>query len=259
MRELLTIGELAKLFDINTTKIRFYERKGLLSPESISENGYRLYSIKNLEKLEVILLLREMDVDLEHIKKLLKGYTKDDYKDLLKNLRDETKKQINSLRIKLNLLDERLTHLRNYKHDDMHIIEYPERKYVIINDNLDSEITVKRLFDVHNKLNLKLSNYHDKYISEINPKTFEMNKGVMNKELLAKAESIKIMPAGKYLEIKRDLSFSKNSIDNTKSILKAIRDNGYNVEGFLYGVEDYRLFLFSNITQYYTFEIKIKE
>lgn len=46
---------------------------GLLLPCEMSEAGYRLYGTKELERLQQILLYRELDFTLEQIKHLLEG------------------------------------------------------------------------------------------------------------------------------------------------------------------------------------------
>jgi len=43
MSELLKIGQLAKASGATIDTIRFYEDKGLLSPKSRSDSGYRFY------------------------------------------------------------------------------------------------------------------------------------------------------------------------------------------------------------------------
>ena len=259
MRKLFTIGELATLFNIQTTKIRFYERKGLLKPTEIDENGYRLYSFKDLEQLELILLFRDMDVSLERIKELIIGYKPEDYKELLLDLKKETKQQIKKLKQKQIMLDERLSHLETYKHNDMKVIEYPERKYVLVEQDILTESNhEKQFFESHNKLHLKLSNYTDKYVIIVND-DLSLDKGVINERLLKEKKNVFSIPAGKYLEIKRKISIFSNNKENMKSLIKDINNSGYQIEGTLYGIEDYRLFLFSNISEYYTFEIKIKD
>ncbi|CAG9298084.1 Zn(2+)-responsive transcriptional regulator [Celerinatantimonas diazotrophica] len=49
------IGELAKLCEISTETIRFYEKEGLLKEPSRAANGYRLYSDQDLGRLRFIL------------------------------------------------------------------------------------------------------------------------------------------------------------------------------------------------------------
>lgn len=45
MKKEYTIHEVAALFNITSNKIRYYERKGLLTPTRQLENGYRKFII----------------------------------------------------------------------------------------------------------------------------------------------------------------------------------------------------------------------
>jgi DNA-binding transcriptional MerR regulator len=64
-----TIGELATHLRVSLRTLRFYEQSGLLQP---GRDGLRrLYSPQDLERLEVIVTLRELEVSLTAIKSLL--------------------------------------------------------------------------------------------------------------------------------------------------------------------------------------------
>ena len=64
-----TIGELASHLRVSLRTLRFYEQAGLLQPDR--EGLRRLYSPQDLERLEVIVALRELEVSLTSIKALL--------------------------------------------------------------------------------------------------------------------------------------------------------------------------------------------
>jgi len=49
-----TIGELARAADVPTTTVRYYERRGLLTPTTRSRGNYRLYGEASLERLGFI-------------------------------------------------------------------------------------------------------------------------------------------------------------------------------------------------------------
>ena len=51
-----TAGELADLFELPKQTLLYYDKMGVLSPEFISENNYRHYSLKQYLILEVIIL-----------------------------------------------------------------------------------------------------------------------------------------------------------------------------------------------------------
>ncbi len=58
------IGVVAKMFNLHQQTLRLYEREGLLKPAR-SQGNTRLYSEKDLERLELILnLSRDMGVNL---------------------------------------------------------------------------------------------------------------------------------------------------------------------------------------------------
>jgi len=81
------IGVVAKMFNIHQQTLRLYEREGLLKPAR-SHGNTRLYSEKDLERLELILnLSRDMGVNLAGV-------------DIILNLREkmnEMQQQINEL------------------------------------------------------------------------------------------------------------------------------------------------------------------
>jgi MerR family transcriptional regulator/heat shock protein HspR len=81
------IGVVAKMYNIHQQTLRLYEREGLLKPAR-SDGNTRLYSEKDLERLELILsLCRDMGVNLAGV-------------DIILNLRakmDEMQRQLNQM------------------------------------------------------------------------------------------------------------------------------------------------------------------
>ena len=65
------IGELAKRYGINADTLRFYEKHGLLAPSSRSDNGYRVYSAADEQKLAFILRAKAVGFSLGEITELL--------------------------------------------------------------------------------------------------------------------------------------------------------------------------------------------
>ncbi|MFT6925524.1 MAG: MerR family Zn(II)-responsive transcriptional regulator of zntA [Psychromonas sp.] len=65
------IGELAKLCNIKTDTLRFYDKQGLFVPSSRSESGYRLYTKKDAERLRFILKAKAIGFTLVEISELL--------------------------------------------------------------------------------------------------------------------------------------------------------------------------------------------
>lgn len=68
---LYTVKEAAGLAGITVKTLHHYHRIGLLLPAEISGAGYRLYGAPELERLQQILLYRELDFPLDQIARLL--------------------------------------------------------------------------------------------------------------------------------------------------------------------------------------------
>lgn len=64
-----TIGQLSAHLGVSLRTLRFYEQTGLLAPSR--EGLRRLYSDEDLERLQVIVTLRELEVSLTAIKSLM--------------------------------------------------------------------------------------------------------------------------------------------------------------------------------------------
>ena len=67
----MTTGEFAKLMKISKHTLFHYDDIGLFCPEILGENGYRYYSIYQMETLDTILLLKKSGMSLQEIKDFL--------------------------------------------------------------------------------------------------------------------------------------------------------------------------------------------
>lgn len=65
---LLLSGEVAGRFSIGKDTLIYYDRIGLFSPSLRADNGYRYYKESDLEKLDMILSLRALEMPIEEIK-----------------------------------------------------------------------------------------------------------------------------------------------------------------------------------------------
>lgn len=62
------IGHIVKHFNVSRRTLHFYHDLGLLSPSYIKDNGYRYYNDNDLIKLQTILSLKDLGLNLEEIK-----------------------------------------------------------------------------------------------------------------------------------------------------------------------------------------------
>lgn len=66
-----TVHEVSKLTGVSVRTLHHYDSIGLLKPTSTTEAGYRLYDDTALERLQHILLFRELEFPLKDIKEIL--------------------------------------------------------------------------------------------------------------------------------------------------------------------------------------------
>lgn len=66
-----TINKLARMSGISTRTLRYYDQIGLLSPERVAANGYRIYGPAQVDLLQQILFFRELGFELEKIREIV--------------------------------------------------------------------------------------------------------------------------------------------------------------------------------------------
>lgn len=93
-----TTGELAEIAGITYKSIRIYVEKGLLTPDKITESGYKLFSRRSVEKMQRILMFKYLDFTLEEIGQMLE----------YENIQESLGKQ-------LELIELKITHLNQIK------------------------------------------------------------------------------------------------------------------------------------------------
>lgn len=100
MKNLYTIGRLAKLAGISTKTLRVYERKGLLMPERNMDNSYRMYGEDAVRTLEKIQLMKCLDFSLDQIAEFLTLYENVSREKMLseqKRLLEKKRAQLNTV------------------------------------------------------------------------------------------------------------------------------------------------------------------
>lgn len=68
---MMTVNEVSKLTGVSVRTLHYYDEIGLLTPAATTDAGYRMYDEKNLERLQQILLFRELEFPLKDIKDII--------------------------------------------------------------------------------------------------------------------------------------------------------------------------------------------
>lgn len=103
---LMTTAEFAKLCHVEKRTLFFYDEIGLLKPERVLENHYRLYGMNQYRKMDMLKALQSTGMSLEEIKALMNSA---DRKETLHAYRTQTqqlKEKIAAMQDTLSYLDE---------------------------------------------------------------------------------------------------------------------------------------------------------
>ena len=68
---MMTVNEVSRLTGVSVRTLHYYDEKGLLHPTAVTDAYYRLYDDTALERLQQILLFRELEFPLKEIKDIL--------------------------------------------------------------------------------------------------------------------------------------------------------------------------------------------
>ncbi len=68
---MMTVKEVSRLTGVSIRTLQYYDNIGLLKATACTEAGYRLYDEAALERLQQILLFRELEFPLKDIKRIL--------------------------------------------------------------------------------------------------------------------------------------------------------------------------------------------
>lgn len=70
-KQLLKIGDVAKLTGITLRTLRYYEELELIEPENRTKGNFRLYSPQVIQRVQFINSLKKLDFTLEEIREIL--------------------------------------------------------------------------------------------------------------------------------------------------------------------------------------------
>ena len=68
---MMTVNEVSKLAGVSIRTLQYYDKIGLLKPAEYTESGYRLYDDAAIERLQQILLFKELEFPLKDIKEII--------------------------------------------------------------------------------------------------------------------------------------------------------------------------------------------
>ncbi len=141
----LTIGTLAKMFQLSNRTLRYYEEKGILKPHHIASNGYRYYSKNQILVLDMIRCFRNLGMPINNIIEQFSDRkwtgTRNDILKILVKQEQEINQHIKEEERKLKYLNQMVEDMKQNDMDDgeIKVLDLPERPVVVFKMKIDTE------------------------------------------------------------------------------------------------------------------------
>ncbi len=112
MENLLSIGEVAKIRNVNVQSLRYYEKLGVLIPAYIDpKTGYRYYSLEQIMILDTIILCVDLGIPLKDLKNYVDADDQLEFERLLRDGKRLATQKIKKIRSNLDSIDRTLQHI----------------------------------------------------------------------------------------------------------------------------------------------------
>lgn len=132
------VGELATYFNVTRDTIRYYDKVGILHPQEVSENGYRIYTRDDFIRMEYIMQLKQLGMPLDRIKDVVNGSSIEEAAEMVSIQATEVARQIEELKNLQSMIE---AYKRNYQSaieskGKVIIKEIPEMLYIPMKSSL---------------------------------------------------------------------------------------------------------------------------
>lgn len=208
----LSTGEFAKIMNTTKETLFHYEEMGIFQPDHVGPNGYRYYSIRQTETLDMIMMLRDFGIPLKEIKKNMEHADTAHLLKLYQNEITSMEQKIQLWKAKLYWLHcqkEQLEFLMQVQEDTVISRECKQKYYFMehstTGSDKDVEATYSVLFEKYNDLQMPFgytSAYRHPYPDVIRNHFYSAHDILLflNKKPV-KMKDVHILPAGTYLSV----------------------------------------------------------
>jgi len=242
VKNLFSIGEVAKIKDITIKALRYYHKKGILIPRYIDETtGYRYYSIDQFIHIDIIKSCRELGTSIVELQEIFKGCDTDQLLQFLQLKREEAEENIKKMQEIIKTIDSlhmKVETSKDIVNNDEISTQFFAERYVIVapckevgslQELLSYSDLEKIIQEKEGKMSMErgiLYNVNTEW--NVEPKyVFSGFQGEFNIEA---EQNIKILPKGKYVT----LAYSKeNEEERRRKIVKYVKENNLKIKSVI--------------------------
>ena len=278
-RNLLTVGEVAKILGINKNTVLHYDREGVIKAIR-NDSNYRFYNEKKLKNFKSVLKLRKLGFSLETIKNIGKYVKEKNYTAVIEIMREkveENKKRIEEIEEDMKALESNEKYME-YLNDIVEeegedYIEEPENFFCIKKCKeekgifIDIDDVERNLINKKRFIEKELKRYKKDFIwlkkqffgkgiskEKILEKNYECNMFIIKADIENYPDKY-IFPEGEYAFLYVKKKSEQNLI--IKDFINRIKRSGYEIVGDLF-IEELSLFAEENEQEVKILKIPIK-
>lgn len=137
MKREYSIGEISKIYNLGTDSLRYYEKKGILSPAR-KDNGYRVYTLDDIWRLNTIKDMRKLGFSVNQIKEYIDNRSIETTTDLIEKEIKIIEEEIMPLIRLRETLEKKLKTLdklrKTERFEEVKIEKLKERKIIFTDD-----------------------------------------------------------------------------------------------------------------------------
>ncbi|HIZ48525.1 MAG TPA: MerR family transcriptional regulator [Candidatus Gemmiger excrementavium] len=262
---LFSIGQFARLHKINKKTLMWYDEIGLLKPAVVKSNGYRYYTFHQSSVLEVILMLRDLDVPISDIQTFLRNRSAATFETLLAENIAKIEQRIAQLTAMREILADKQQDMQNLhtldlsqitvieKEKPCHLVTLATSPVPSFDEDTEKIIALARKYGLHR---LQDATYGAmRYVDKVcRGETGKCDFLYIQMPFPLQKEELHMQPKGQYLR-----AFSCGSWDNIprryQEMVAYARQNGLELYGFSYekGINE----VVTDTVEEYILQIKI--
>jgi len=222
-KQKLSSGEIARICNLNKKTLFYYDQINLLKPAIVEANGYRYYTLDQIDRLSKIKALQSVGFSLAEIKQQL--YVNDISEGIatLNRQKQIIEEKANELVAVKNTMDLKILELEHYDQigiNQVYIKDFNEEWLYVDNPSLQEEIIANYLFDgYHFGIMLGIKDYPDEKIEITKYKHMDNAKKANFKK-----------EKGRYVGI-YFISGEDHIIADALKAMTRIQQSGYSMEG----------------------------
>ena len=120
---MFSVGEFSKLAQVSKRQLRFYDQLGLFTPQTVQDNGRRLYSASQLAELNRILALQQLGFSLEQISTLVReNVSLEELKGMLKLKQAESEQKLEAEQQRYRAIASRLKQIESASQEPLNVV-----------------------------------------------------------------------------------------------------------------------------------------